>query len=155
MKKVFFLLPAAMFIMSLQFAFSQKYKTAADTVKLNKEYESVSKDIADLTEELTNAQNDLPVYQAKVNSANASAQESAQESSQQAAKASNGDLDDIKKAKKKANKALDNAEDAKDAQNKVKDLNKKIKKLNSKLEKKQKKLQELEAMRTTIRAMQS
>ena len=36
-------------------AYTQKYKTAADTVKLNKEFTEVSNDIADLTANLTNS----------------------------------------------------------------------------------------------------
>ena len=50
-------------------AISQKYKTAEDTGKLNKEYVNVQNDLADLNAKLISAQNDLPEYQAKVKNA--------------------------------------------------------------------------------------
>src|SRR3954469_1462338 len=115
MKLLKFLLPATMLIMSGLSVFAQKYKTAADTVKLNKEYVDVSNDIAELTSKLTVAQNELPGYQSKAGEATSTAQNTANESRDQASKATNGDVGDAKSAKKKANKALDKAEDAKDA----------------------------------------
>jgi len=134
-------------------AFSQKYKSASDTVKLNKEWVDVSNDIAKLTSELTIAQNNLPGYRSKTADAVSDAQTSAQKSSDQAYKATNGDLGDAKSAKKKAKKALNDAEDASDAKDKATDQQKKIDKLTAQLQKKQKQQAELEEMRTTIRAM--
>ena len=153
MKKIKWLLPALLLILWALPGASQKYKTAADTIKLNKEYIEVSNDIAELSAKLAIAQNNLPGYQEKAGEAAANAQKSANESSEQAAKATNGDLGDAKSAKKKANKALDKANDAKDADNKIKDQDKKIAKLSSQLQKKQKRLQELEEMRAAIRNM--
>ena len=151
MKTIKFLLPAILLVTSGLTAFSQKYKTAADTVKLNREYVEVSNDIAELTSKLAIAQNNRPEYQSKAGEATLNAKSTATESSQQASKATNGDYGDAKSAKKKANNALNSAEDAKDANNKVKEQDKKIAKISWELQKKQNKLHELEDMRTAIR----
>ena len=95
-----FLLPAVIFIMASLSAFSQKYKTAADTVNLNKEYVEVSNDIAELTSKLTIAQNDLPGYHKKANEAVSDAQGTAMTSSDKASDAVNGDVKDARKAKR-------------------------------------------------------
>ncbi|HEU4903228.1 MAG TPA: hypothetical protein VFT06_10560 [Flavisolibacter sp.] len=153
MKKIFFFLPLFLCMVASLTAFSQKYKSASDTVKLNKEWVDVSNDIAKLTSELTIAQNNLPGYHSKAVDAVADAQTSAQKSSDQAYKATNGDLGDAKTAKKKAKKALNDAEDADDAKGNVKNQDKKIDKLTSQLQKKQKQLTELEEMRSAIRLM--
>ena len=116
---------------------AQKYKTASDTIKLNKEYVEVANEVAELTAKLTVAQNNLPGYHSKSEKAVHNAQETAQKSSDQAHKATNGDLDDAKSAKKKAKKALNDAEDAGDAKEDVKDQEKKIDKLTTELQKKQ------------------
>jgi len=151
-KNVLFVLTAICLMASLP-AFSQKYKSASDTVKLNKDWVEVSNDIAKLTAELTIAENNLPGYKSKAEKAKTDAQGTAQISSDQASKATNGDLGDAKSAKKKANKALNDAEDASDANDNTKKQEKKIDKLTTELQKKQKTLQELEEMRTTIRLM--
>ena len=151
MKKVKFILPAIVLVTLSSPVFSQKYKTASDTVKLNKEFVQVSNDIADLTSKLTIVQNNLPGYHAKAGEAASDAQKSANESSQQASKVTNGDLGDAKSAKKKAGQALNRAEDAKDANNKIKDQDKKLSKLSDQLQKKQERLQELKEMRLAIR----
>jgi DNA repair exonuclease SbcCD ATPase subunit len=153
MKKIQFFLPVILLVMSGGAAFSQKYKTAADTLKLNTEYVKVSNDIAELTSKLAVAQNNLPGYHTKAADANSEAQSTANESSRQATKATNGNLGDAKSAKKKANKALDKAEDSHDADNNVKDQDKKIAKLSSELQKKQEKLHELDEMRVAIRSL--
>jgi len=134
-------------------AFSQKYKSASDTVKLNQEWVNVSNDIAKLTAELTVAQNNLPGYKSKALKAQTDAQGTAQQSSDQAYKATNGDLGDAKSANKKAKKALNDAQDAGDAKDNTIKQEKKIDKITEQLQKKQKALQGLEEMRTTIRAM--
>jgi hypothetical protein len=153
MKRIaLFLLVFSCLIFSLP-AFSQKYKSASDTVKLNEEWVKVSNDIARLTAELTVAQNNLPGYKTKEVKAEADAQGTAQQSSDQAYKATNGDLGDAKSANKKAKKALNDAEDAGDAKDKTIKQEKKIDKLTQQLQKKQKTLQELEEMRTSIRSM--
>jgi hypothetical protein len=151
-RTVLFLLVAVCLMGSLPAA-SQKYKSASDTAKLNKEWVEVSNDIAELTAELTIAQNNLPGYRSKAEKATTDAQGTAQQSSDQAYKATNGDLGDAKSAKKKAKKALNDAEDASDAKDNTKKQEKKINKLTAQLQKKQRTLQELEEMRTTIRLM--
>jgi uncharacterized low-complexity protein len=153
MKKSILFLPLVVCIVASLSASSQKYKSASDTVKLNKEWVDVSNDIAKLTSELTIAQNNLPGYHSKAVDAVSDAQTSAQKSSDQANKATNGDLGDAKSAKKKANKAYSDAGDASDAKDKANNQEKKIDKLTTQLQKKQKQLAELEEMRTTIRAM--
>jgi hypothetical protein len=152
MKKVLFLFALLCTIASLP-VLAQKYKTGADSIKLNKELVEVNNDIAELTAKLTIAQNNLPGYYSKADKAVLDAQGTAQKSSDQASKATNGDLDDAKSAKKKAKKAANDAEDADDAKGNAKDQEKKIDKLMSELQKKQKKQRELEDMRTTIRIM--
>ena len=151
-RNVLFLLAVTCLMSSLPAA-SQKYKSGSDTIKLNQEWVEVSNEIAELTAELTIAQNNLPGYVSKANKAKADAQGTAQQSSDQAYKATNGDLGDAKSAKRKAKKALNDAEDASDAKDDTKKQEKKIDKLTTKLQKKQKTLEELEEMRTTIRLM--
>src|SRR4051812_48665542 len=96
MKQIKFFLLASLLLFSASTVYSQKYKTAADTVKLNKEYVEVSNHIAELTSKLTIAQNNLPGYHTKAGEANSNAQSSANASSEQASKATNGDLSDSK-----------------------------------------------------------
>lgn len=131
---------------------SQNYKTVDDTARLNKEYVKVSNEIADLTAQLTIAQNKLPAYQAKANDAESDAQKAAVSSSQQASKATDGGVKDAKKAKKKAKKAYNEAKDARSANNNVGDQEDKITKLTSQLNKKKERLQKLDEMRTAINA---
>lgn len=151
-RNVLFLFAFTCLIISLPAA-SQKYKSASDTTKLNKELVDVSNEIAELTAELTIAQNNLPGYKSKAVKAQTDAQGTAQQSSDQAYKATNGDIGDAKSAKKKAKKALNDAEDASDARDDTKKQEKKIDKLTTQLQKKQKTLLELEEMRSTIRLM--
>jgi chromosome segregation ATPase len=153
MKKNMSFLFTTLLLLTGFLATSQKYKSASDTIKLNKELVAVSNEVANLTARLSIAQNNLPDYTSKVKDAVVDADNSAQKSSDQAYKATNGDLGDAKSAKKKAKKALNDAEDAADAKDDVKDQEKKIDKLTVELQKQQKKLRELEEMRTTIRLM--
>jgi uncharacterized low-complexity protein len=151
-RNILFLLAACCLIFSLS-AFSQKYKSASDTIKLNKEWMEVSNDIAKLTAELTIAQNNLTGYVAKSAEANSDAHKTAQQSSDQADKATNGNLGDAKKANKKARRAMHDAEDASDARKNIKKQEKKIDKLTAQLQKKQKTLQKLDDNRMSIRMM--
>lgn len=137
-------------ITSLQ-GFSQKYKKVEDTAKLNKEYVNVTNDIADLNAKLTIAQNNLPGYKSKAIAAGADAENAATKSSNQASKAAtNGEVDDAKKAKRRASKAYREAKDSRSANNNVSDQEDKITKLTLQLNKKQQRLQELEVMRLAI-----
>ena len=69
MKKNICILLIALFTLTGLSAFSQKYKSASDTVKLNKEWVTVSNDIAELTAKLSIAQNNLPGYNTKAKEA--------------------------------------------------------------------------------------
>lgn len=149
MKKIVLL--ALVFMLFGNAAFSQKYKNASDTAKLNKEYASVLKDVSNLTSKLTEAQNDLPGYQSKAGDAVKDAEKATGESNGQTAST---DVGDAKKAKKKADKAYKEAKNSEKAQERLKDQEKKIAKLNEELTKKQQQLQELEAMRIAIRSGQ-
>ena len=135
-------------------AFSQKYRTASDTVALNKEYLRVSNDIAELSSKLTVAQNNLPGYQNKAVKAASDAQSTAMASSNQASNAVNGSVKDARKEKRRAKNALKEAKGARTAENKEKHQDKKIASLKSELEKKQERLKELDNMRSAINGMQ-
>lgn len=144
-----FLLFAIMVLCSLA-AGAQKYKSVADTGKLNLEYVKVSNDIAELTADVRAAEEKLPIYQSKAREAASDADNAAYSSKDNAAKATNGDLGDAKDAKKKADKAYNRAKDAKKANEEVADQEKKIAKLNGKIIKKQERLEELVKMRAAI-----
>jgi len=131
-------------------AYAQKYKTAADTVKLNTEYKGITSDVAELNTKLTNAKNKTSTYQNKATKANDNAQTAAQESKEQASVAAGGNIKDIKKELQKAKKANNEANDAKDASNDQKANEKEIKYLNTQIEKKQNKLAELDKERSAI-----
>ena len=131
-------------------ASAQKYRTVADTNKLNKEYLDVSKDIASLTLKLSEAQDDLPGIVAKAANAESSAQSAAESSSSRADKVSEGSVKDAKRAKKSAKTAYKKAKTSQSANSSVKRQEKKIEQLSKQLAKKQKRLQELTEMRTTI-----
>jgi chromosome segregation ATPase len=150
MKKILFLLPALMFIMAGLPAFSQKYKTTADTVNLNIEYAKVSSDIAELTTKLNKAQKDLPGYIKKADNASDDAQSTASETTDKASQATNGSVKDAKRAKREARRSVRDAKDSRNAKNNLDDQNKKIEKLNADLAKKQDRLKELDAMRASI-----
>jgi hypothetical protein len=131
---------------------AQKYKAPADTIKLNQEYVKVNNDIADLTAQLTIAQNNLPGYQTKATAATANAQSSATTSSNSSSKATNGNISDSKSARNDADDAYDKAKDSRSANNSVGKQNEKIRKLKVDLNKKQQRLKDLDVMRTAIYA---
>lgn len=150
MKKIIRLFCLVALIFPALCVFSQKYKHVEDTVNLNKEYVSVSNDIAELQSKLTIAQNDLPGYQTKATNTNTDAANAASASSDQSAKATNGSVSDAKSAKKKANKSYDEAKDSKEAQKNLQHQEDKIDGYKQDLEKKQKRQQELDVMRLDI-----
>ena len=130
--------------------YAQVYKTAQDTVKLNKEYTEVSNDIASLTAKLTVAQNNMPGVQSKAVKADAHAQTAAVNSSEQANKAVEGGVKEARKAKRESKKAYREAKDAKSATNDISEQNEKIASLKGELAKKQERLEQLAAMRNSI-----
>ena len=151
MKKSIYLFCFIMIMTGFQ-VYSQKYKTVDDTARLNKEYVNVSNDIADLNAKLTIAQNNLPGYKSKAIAAGTDADNAATNSSNQASKATNGEIDDARKAKRKARKAYNEAKDSRSANNNVSDQESKITKLSLQINRKHQRLQELDVMRSAIAA---
>jgi len=134
-------------------AYTQVYKTATDTIKLNKEFTEVSNDIADLTAKLTIAQNKMPGYQSKASAAESNAQDAAVNSSVQADKvATEGSVKEARKAKRNSKKAYRKAKGARSANNDVGDQDDKIASLTGQLAQKQERLRQLTAMRESINA---
>ena len=133
-------------------SYAQKYKSAADTGKLNAEYVKVQNKIADLTTELATSQGNLPGYQIKAVNAGNSAQTAATMSDNSSSKATNGNLQDSKDAKKDADNSYDKAKDARRANNNVGKQNEKIRKLNDELKKLRQRLKDLDVMRSSIKA---
>lgn len=129
---------------------AQVYKTAADTVMLNKEFTEVSNDIASLNAKLTIAQNNLLGYQSKAKTADSNAQDAAITSTDQAAKSTEGGVKEARKAKRKSKKAYREAKDARSANNVVGDQDDKIASLTGQLAKKQERLRQLIVMRDAI-----
>ena len=133
--------------------YAQEYKTAEDTVKLNKEFTEVSNDVASLSAKLTIAQNNLPGYQSKAKAAESDAQDAAQTSSAQAAKSTEGGVKEARKAKRNSKKAYHEAKDARSANNAVGNQDDKIASLTDQLAKKHVRLNQLIVMRDTINAL--
>ena len=131
---------------------AQVYKTADDTVKLNKEFIEVSNDIANLTAKLTVAQNNLPGYKSKAEGAESDAQKAAEKSSDQAFKNTGSSVKEAKKAKRDSKKALREAKDARKANSNVGDQDDKIASLKGQLAKKEERLRQLTEMREAIYA---
>lgn len=154
MKFISYVLCTVLFVMCSTSLFAQKYKTAADTVKLNEEYIKVKNDIVDLNAQLSVAQNNLPGYQSKATNARETAQLAASSSSGDATKATDGNIRDAKDAKNSAHNAYDKAKDARSANNNVGKQNEKIKKITESLRKKNQRLKDLDMMRNTIYAQQ-
>ncbi|QEM06518.1 hypothetical protein DIU31_024485 [Mucilaginibacter rubeus] len=134
-------------------ASAQKYKTAADTVKLNKEYGEVTLEISKLNSKLIAQQNKTAGYQSKSASTAQDAVTSAQGSKETASTATNGNVGDAKKAMKQARKANNQANDAKDAMDNQKDNVKDMKDLNEKIDRKKQKLADLDKQRAAIMAL--
>jgi len=150
MKKLIYMLGAALCLFTTMTARAQKYKVPADTVKLNKEYLQVTTEIASLTEKLGKAQNELATFQNKASSAEHSADKSAEKSSDRADQATGGSVKDAKKAKRSAKSAYKNAKDSQSADSNLSGHEKKIAKLSAELKRKQQRLEELNVMHTAI-----
>jgi hypothetical protein len=136
-----------------QSASAQKYTTAADTLKLNREYSEVVLDISKLNIKLVEAQNKSNGYQSKSASTAQDATSSAQRSKSAASNATDGNLADAKTAMQAAKKANNQAKDAKNAKDDENDNIKDIKKLNEKIAEKQEVLVSLDKQRAAIRAL--
>lgn len=129
---------------------AQKYKTAADTLKLNKEYLEVSQDVSNLSIKLTEAQNDLPGIVGKAGSAQDRAQAAADNSSNRADQATDGSVKDARQAKRSAKTAYKKAKTSQSADYEVRKQEKKIEQLSKQLNRKQNRMKELEEMRAAI-----
>ena len=152
MKNKFYVACFLMLMTTSFTAYTQVYKTASDTLKLNKELTEVNIDIVDLTAKLTTARNKMPGYQSKATAAETNAQDAAETSSAQAAKATEGGVKEAKKAKRNSKKAYREAKEARSANNDVGDQDDKIASLTGQLAKKQERLRQLTAMRDSINA---
>lgn len=131
---------------------AQVYKSAEDTLKLNKEFIEVTNDITNLNAKLTIAQNNLPEYRSKAKTADVNAQDAAANSRAQADKATEVSVKEARKAKRKSKKAYREAKDARSANKDVGELDDKIASLKGELAKKQERLAQLSAMRESINA---
>jgi hypothetical protein len=140
------------------FAFSeivsaQEYKTAADTLKLNKEYSDVSLEISKLNVKLAEAKDKTAGYDSKTLYTAQSATNSAQVSKTDASTATNGNLADAKTAMKQAKRANNDAKDAQNAKDDQSDNVKYIDKLTAKRQKKQLELADLDRQMAAIRTL--
>lgn len=149
MKKIF-ILPVLLVFVAVMPVFSQTYKTAADTVALNKEYAAVSSNIEKLTAELTEAQNDLSKYTRKSEKANSDAQSTASATADKATQATTGGVKDARRAKKEARRSVKDAKDSRRADNDLDNQNKKIQKLSADLAKNQESLRSLDSIRAGL-----
>ena len=151
MKNILYLIPVALFLSSIFYGCSPTvYKTATDTINLNKEYREVSQDIFKLNNDITKAKSNIPIYEAKAQKLRTESMEALEVSRQQAEKATGGSLRQIKKAGKRADQAQDDAEDAKEAFERVEDEKEELADLMSALAKKQRRLEELDRQREAI-----
>jgi chromosome segregation ATPase len=152
MKIMSCLLGTAVLLAITTSVYAQKYKTPADTGKLNAEYVKVQNNIADLTSKLSAAQSDLPGYKTKAVNAVNDARTSAASSDTSSAKATSGNLQDSKDAKNNADAAYDKAKDSRSANENVGKQNEKIRKLTNQLKEQNQRLKDLDVMRTAIYA---
>ncbi len=152
MKFLSFLLGTAVLLTVSTFSYAQKYKTPADTGKLNAEYVKVQNNIADLTARIKTAQDDLPGYKTKAVNAGNTAQAAAASNDTSATKATSGNMQDSKDAKKSANEAYGKAKDSRTANNNVGKQNEKIRKLTDQLKEQNQRLKDLDVMRAAIYA---
>ena len=150
MKKIALIILISSFFFCSPSAYSQKYKTAADTVKLNKEHLKLTTGIADLNIQLAASKENLKKYQENLASKNKDAQSSAESSSDQASKATNGSVKDARRAKRKANAAYTDAKQSRDANDKMNSEEKRLNRITNDLQKKQDRLNELDMMRAAI-----
>lgn len=131
-------------------AFSQTYKAAADTAKLNAEYIKVSNDITSLSAALDKAKEEQSKRTTKAASATADAQNTADKTSDKASQSTGESVKDARRAKKEARRSVKDAKDARHAKSNLDDANRKVEKLTNQLQKKQDRLKELDAMRSSI-----
>ena len=154
MKKTIVFSMAAICMLAALPAFSQTYKTVADTAALNSEYIKLNKEITDLNAKLDKAKSDLEHDTKKANEASSDAQNTASSASDKAEKSIDGSVKEAKRAKREARRSVRDAKDSRHAQSNLDDSNKKVSKLTADLEKKQQRLKELDGMRASISGIQ-
>ena len=140
----------ALFITTV--AHAQKYKTLADTTRLNREYGEISLEISKLNTKLQEEKNKTADFHSKTSTTAGDAVATAQASKDQADVATNGNTSDTKKAVSDAKAADKKANDSKDAIADEKKNGKKIDALNAQIEQKQKLLRDLDSQRAAIMA---
>lgn len=131
-------------------AHAQKYKTMADTTRLNKEYGEISLEISKLNTKLVEEKNKTADYHTKTSTSATDATATAQASKDQADVATSGNTTDTKKAVTDAKEADKKANDAKTAISDEKKNNKKINELTAQIDQKQKLLRDLDSQRAAI-----
>jgi chromosome segregation ATPase len=154
MKKIILFSMVTFFMLAALPAFSQTYKTVADTAALNAEYIKVSRDITDLKAKLEKAKSDQEDDTKKANDASSDAQSTASDATDKAAKAIDGSVKEARRAKREAKRSVRDAKDSRKAQGNLEDSNKKVSRLSAELEKKQERLKELDGMRAAISGIQ-
>ncbi|MBS1524539.1 MAG: hypothetical protein JST19_02755 [Bacteroidetes bacterium] len=147
MKKILLLSAALFFCALFSKASTHLYaaKAGADTAKINRKIKDLQSDLSDYQADLVKVQNQLPSDSVASVNAGSKAADALDESKRAARRAVGGDLDDAKKAEKKAKEAANAKDDADDAQKQLDEDRKKIKKLNKKIEKTQKKIADLQS----------
>jgi len=153
MKNIYFLIPVLLIFANFFSSCSPTvYKTATDTVNLNKEYRVLLRDVVNLQGDINKTKSNIPVYEAKLQKANAQSKESLEESRAQASVATGGNLKQIRKSEKKADKAQDQAEEARDASKRLSASRDDLKSLQAELAQKQRRLEDLDTQRAAINA---
>ncbi len=150
MKKNLLLLSLLIIFFGARPAYSQKYRTVEDTLRLSQEYTKVTNDIDDLNKKIAEAQSDMESYKAKANNAGNDAARAASASSTQADKATNGSVASAKSAKRKARKAYKQARDSQSADKRMNSQANKLARYEKDLKKKQERQKELDEMRLKI-----
>jgi hypothetical protein len=133
-------------------AHAQKYKTFADTTRLNKEYGEISLEISKLNTKLQEEKNKTADFHSKTSSTAGDAVATAQASKDQADVATNGNTSDTKKAVADAKAADKKANNSKDAIADEKKNGKRIAELTAQIDQKQKLLRDLDSQRAAIMA---
>jgi transcription initiation factor IIF auxiliary subunit len=146
MRKLIFVLTIVLSALNLQAVPRLAYDgKQTDTVKLVKQITKLKLKLAELNNELTETQNQIPVDSVKLESALSKSHEAQMKSKKRSGQAVGGDMDDVKLAEKQAKIARKATSEAEDASKQLERDHKKVKKLAREIEKNQKKLDEIQA----------
>jgi chromosome segregation ATPase len=144
-----FMLSIALSLFSLA-SNAQRYKTLADTPRLNARYNRLTQELTELNKKLESERSKTADYQAKTAEAAKNAERATQDSREQADKATNASTKDARRAVKEAKRARREVGDAKDAEQAERNNLKRIQSLTEDIEKKQKQLDDLSKQRETL-----